>query len=127
MDEEGLPEDVLRFIVDRIDSVPQLEALLLMWESAGKRWTEEEIAARVYVGGDTARGVLQGLTQRRLLRLEGSSRYVYDPAWDETGQLMPKVAETYRRQLVKVAKAIHAKASPSVQEFARAFQLKKDG
>lgn len=132
MEEEQLPPDVLRFIVDRIDSVPHLEALLLLWESAGKGWTEQEIAARVYVGGDTARGVLEALEQRGLIRAEaladeaGEPRYVYDPAWDESGQLMPKVATTYRRQLVRVAKAIHAKASPSVQEFARAFQLKKD-
>lgn len=132
MEDPDLPADVLRFIVERIDSVPHLEALLLLWESGGRRWTEAEVATRVYVPGDTARGVLQGLASRRLIRaiLPGESSpettYCYDAAWDEAGVVMPKIAATYRRQLVRVAKVIHAKASPSVQEFARAFQLKKD-
>jgi hypothetical protein len=132
MEEDAdLPADVLRFIRERIDSVPDLEALLLLWESGGKRWSDAEIASRVYVPGDTARGVLERLAQQRFILAEApvdpasGTLYVYDPAWDTLG-LMPRVAETYRRQLVRVAKVIHAKASPSVREFARAFQLKKD-
>jgi hypothetical protein len=39
---------------------------------------------------------------------------------------MAKVAATYSRQLVTVAQLLHAKASPGVREFARAFQIKKD-
>lgn len=133
MQDPELPADVLRFIVERIDSVPHLEALLLLWGSGERRWNEAEVASRVYVPGDTARSVLQALAQRRLIRAEHGGEagsgllYVYDPAWDEAaGGLMALVADTYRRQLVRVAKVIHAKASPSVQEFARAFQLKKD-
>ena len=132
MRDPELPAEVLRFINERIDSVPHLETLLLLWESGAKRWTEAEIANRVYVPGDTARGVLQGLAQRRLIRCEPAQDpatgplYVYDPGWDEAAALMPRVADTYRRHLVQIAQAIHAKASPSVQEFARAFQLKKE-
>jgi hypothetical protein len=130
--EPDLPADVLRFITDRIDSVPHLETLLLLWESRDHRWSEAEVANRVYVPGDTARSVLQRLAQQRLICTvaeEGpapQTLYVYDPAWDETTGLMPRVAATYRRQLVRVAKVIHAKAPPSIQAFARAFQLKKD-
>jgi hypothetical protein len=40
--------------------------------------------------------------------------------------LMEKVASTYRRHLSAVASFIHSKASRSVREFARAFELKKD-
>lgn len=129
MEERELPADVLRFILDRIDSVPHLEALLLLWDSAGKAWTEAEVANRVYVRGDTARGVLEKLTQRGLVRAEASASgtvFVYDASWDPGDTLMPRIATTYRRQLVKVANVIHAKASSSVEEFARAFQLKKD-
>jgi len=129
MEERDLPADVLRFILDRIDSVPHLEALLLLWDSGSKAWTEAEVANRVYVRGDTARGVLEKLTQRGLVRAEQSTSgrvFVYDASWDAGGALMPKVAATYRRQLVKVANFIHAKVPSSVEEFAKAFQLKKD-
>ena len=61
MQDPELPADVLRFIVERIDSVPHLEALLLLWGSGERRWNEAEVASRVYVPGDTARSVLQAL------------------------------------------------------------------
>src|SRR5262245_21505098 len=142
MEEQELPADVLRFILDRIDSVPHLEALLLLWESGGKPWTEAEVANRVYVRGDTAHGVLEKLVQRGLVREErapassststpvgatsSGTFFVYDPSWDPGEVLMPRVAATYRRHLVKVANVIHEKAPSSVEEFAKAFQLKKD-
>jgi hypothetical protein len=125
--EHPLFPEVLRFLADRIDSVPHLEALLLLWENPERHWSEDEIAQRVYVGNDTARRLLEDLTRRRLIREHpGSSgnRYAYDPAWDPSGELMAAIADAYRRHLVTVANLIHAKASPSVQEFARAFKLK---
>ena len=132
MEEQDLPADVLRFVLDRIDSVPHLETLLLLWDSGSKVWTEGEVANRVYVRGDTARGVLEKLVQRGLVRArpgmpsDTGTAYVYDPSWDPGGALMPQVAATYRRQLVKVANVIHEKVPSSVEEFAKAFQLKKD-
>ena len=41
-----IPARVLQFLAERIDTVPQLEALLLLWESPQRQWTEEELAAR---------------------------------------------------------------------------------
>ena len=37
---------------------------------------------------------------------------------------MAAVAATYRRQLVGVSSVIHAKGSPALRDFARAFQWK---
>jgi hypothetical protein len=37
-----------------------------------------------------------------------------------------RVAVVYRSNLVSVANFIHRKASASVMEFARAFEIKKD-
>ena len=51
-------EDVLRFIADRIDTVPELEALLLFWEqrpttSDGEANCEQAFcSARRWRGGD---------------------------------------------------------------------------
>ncbi len=128
MQSGDIPEDVQRFIVDKIDTVPHLEALLLLWESRPKGWTEEEIAVRVYVPVERARAILQDLVRLRLAVAHTASTdvYRYDAAWDESSQTMPRVAETYGRQLVRVATLIHSKASPAVREFARAFQFKNE-
>jgi len=128
MQRNKLPEDVLRFIERRIDTVPHLEALLLLWEDSTVAWTESEIAARVYVSRERAQAVLQDLARHDLISVspQSADRYVYNTAWDEAN-LMQKVATTYRRHLVDLARIIHTKsASEAVREFARAFQLKSE-
>jgi hypothetical protein len=123
-----LPEDVIRFIIEKVDSVPHLEALLLVWQSAPKGWSAQDIAVRVYVPPERALAILEDLGRQRLVKLiEGSApAFQYDAAWDDTGATMRQVAATYGRQLVRVANLIHSKASPAVRDFARAFQFKKD-
>jgi hypothetical protein len=123
-----VPEDVLRFIERRIDSVPHLEALLLLWENPAVSWAEGDIAARVYVSRERAQTVLRDLVRHGLIAFSGESpeRYTYNSAWDDN-QLMKKVAVTYRRHLVDLAGLIHTKAaSGAVQDFARAFRLKSE-
>lgn len=128
MNSPQIPPNVLQFIAERIDTVPQLEALLLLWESPQRLWTEEELAARIYVSRQNAAQILQALERRQLVTAESAqaTHYRYDPQWDPTGQVMPEVAAAYRRHLVPLATFIHSRASSAVREFARAFDLKKD-
>jgi hypothetical protein len=120
-----IPDDVLDFLSRRIDSVPHLETLLLFWENPDKKWTAAETAARVYISLDKARSVLGDLLRHGFITAEGTDGYCYHREWDHA-QLMPKVAATYRQQLVMVSGLIHEKAaSSSVQEFARAFKFSK--
>jgi hypothetical protein len=120
--------ELMQFIVDHLDSVPHLEALLLIWQNPAIGWTAGVLAGRIYVSPAVARDVLEDLHRQGVLRIEGSPELIYffQPAWDAERQLLPRLAELYRRQLVKVTKLIHSKGSASVREFARAFQLKKD-
>lgn len=120
---ETIPDNVLRFIADRINSVPHLEALLLLWQNQDRGWTRDEIATRVYVGNETADRLLQDLVRDGMVKADP---YRYATDWQEGIELMPQLAATYSRQLVRVAQLIHSKASLGVREFARAFQLKKD-
>lgn len=124
-----LDADVQKFLEDQIDTVPHIEALLLLWETAPDPWGAEDIAARIYVTRDTAAQILRDLVRRKLASAtaEGAPRFAYDSAWDERGNLMAEVAAAYRKNLILVAQQIHSKASSSVREFARAFEIKKDG
>ncbi len=128
MTSPDIPTSVLQFLAERIDTVPQLEALLLLWENPQRLWSEEELAARIYVGRQAAATILQALQRQQLITAESaqSLQYRYNPQWDPTGAVMPEVAATYRRHLVPLATFIHSRASTAVREFARAFDLKKD-
>ncbi|MGC3982786.1 MAG: hypothetical protein QM808_16165 [Steroidobacteraceae bacterium] len=117
---------MLRFIERRIDSVPHLEALLLLWENAANEWTAEQIAARIYVSREHAGKVLRDLANHGLIVAGAipAPAYRYNIGWDEA-DVMSQVAANYRRHLARIAGMIHAKsASEAVREFARAFEIK---
>jgi hypothetical protein len=127
MNAPEISERVLRFIAESVDSVPQIEALLLLWQEPDKGWSVDDIAARIYVTRETAQSILRSLQVRQLATFDNpASSYRYSAAWDTSGTLMAEVAAVYRRQLVRVTTIIHSGASSSVRAFARAFDLKKD-
>lgn len=50
-------QDADKFILDEIDSVPHLEALLLLWNNRPKQWTSREIADALYVAPGLAQKI----------------------------------------------------------------------
>jgi hypothetical protein len=123
----AISQHVLHFIAQQIDSVPQLECLLLLYEHDSRAWIPDQVAARIYSSPHVARGILETLHRRGLLRVEGDEpRYRFDPDGSARPELMQEVAHAYQKHLVPIATFIHSKASASVREFARAFDLKKD-
>ena len=127
-DPNELPADAVRFIEERIDTVPHLEALLLLWESNPSRWTAQQIAARLYIPPAAAISILDDLTRREFVHSEsdgGILYYRYDCPWDELGGSVARVAAVYRQHTVRVASLIHSKASTAVRDFASAFRFKK--
>lgn len=117
---------VERFLLDSIDTVPHLEALLLLFKSPATAWTDVELAARIYVNEKQASGILDDLMRRSLIaRIEQSpATYQYIPRSPAQSALLDQVAQSYRTQLVQLTRFIHSNASGSVRDFARAFRLK---
>ena len=123
----AIPDVVLRFIEENIDTVPELETLLMMRQAEDRGWDVSEIAARNYISEQRAQETLEALRRRGLLSLDAEARrYRFEPPADETRVLVAEVAETYQRNLARIAMLIHSKPSSSIKEFARAFDLKKD-
>ncbi len=116
--------EVDRFVLDEIESVPHIEALLILWNSRPRKWPVEELAALLYLPQNRTRQILEDLQQRSLAVI-GENTYSYNPA-HARDHLMPDVDRTWRRELVRLSNMIHSKASPAVREFARAFRFKKD-
>ena len=123
----AIPNEVEQFLLAAIDTVPHLEALLLIFQNPTTIWSVEDLAARIYVGNPQAAAVLEDLTRRQLIsRVEEQSpaRYQFIARSPDQTELLNKVAQAYRTQLVQVARFIHSKPSASVRDFARAFRLK---
>ena len=128
MPEPNSGSDVYRYILEKIDSVPHLEAIILLWNSRPVGWTVEDLASRLYLSPNKVTELLNDLIRRRLVqRTEGApQRFSYLPAGEEQDEWMYRVDVAYRRELVRISTMLHSKTSPSVREFARAFRIMKD-
>jgi DNA-binding IscR family transcriptional regulator len=118
-------QEVLQFLTDHIETVPHLEALLLLWENPDATWTEAEIAARIYVRPETAIEIVRAFVRRGFVKPQSGGGYRYESDWDPRNT-MATIASAYRENLIPVSTFIHSKASSSVREFARAFEFKRD-
>ena len=126
--EQSPDQDILQFILEHLETVPHLEAVLLIWQNQSTAWTSDLLARRIYVSTAMGRTILEDFGRQGLLRKSDGAEpsYMYDPGWDAERGMLPRVADLYRRQLVQVTKLIHSRGSSSVREFARAFQIKKE-
>lgn len=121
-------EQIDRFLVDEIDTVPQLEALLLIWNRRHKLWYPSEIARALYISHELAQDVIRHLVQHRMLtQIEvGADCYELRLDSEEQARLVEGLDAVYRHELVRVSTLIHAKASRAVRDFASAFRFKKE-
>lgn len=120
--------DAYAFILKNIDSVPQLEALVLLWNNRAAAWTRDELASRLYVAKEKVSDLLRDLVRLHLITESQTSppKYSYFAGSEEQDELMRQVDAAYRHDLVRISTMIHSKASSPIREFARAFRLKKE-
>lgn len=121
----AVPDVVKQLISERIDSIPELEMILLLRRERTESWSVEEAGTRVYVSPTIAAHILDVLTQRGFLSRE-HGRFRYAPASPELEAKVTLLAETYSKHLIAVTNIVHAKPSASVRLFADAFRLRKD-
>jgi hypothetical protein len=120
-------QDPYEFLHDNIDSVPHLEALILLWNSRPVGWTCEELSSRLYVPAEQVTTILRDLIRLQVIQEQSSPpKYSYFPRSDEQNELMRLVDDAYRRDLVRISTMLHSKPSSPVREFARAFRFRKE-
>ena len=123
--EEQTANDVDRFVMEYIDTVPHLEALLLIWSGRDKPWTVDYMSERLFLPHPSVKQILNDLVSRGLI-VTGPAPDVYRyEGTPEEDRLLGLVDATYRRELVRVSRLIHSKAPAAVRAFARAFRVRK--
>jgi hypothetical protein len=128
MNREAIPDDIRRFVLTSIPSVPYLEALLLLRATPDEEWDGRKVAQRLYMSEKAASALLDELHASDMAIMTGQvdASYRYAPGSDELRQIIDRLADTYSRHLVAVTNLIHSKTSKKAQQFADAFKLRKD-
>lgn len=124
MSDREIPRSIRKFIARHIDSVGQLEALLLLRSVPGEAWEVARVASRLYVGEADAGEMLDRLCRDGLLARTGEA-YRYGCRTEELRGLVDELAQLYARQLIPISNLIHAK-SRRIRAFADAFRFRKD-
>lgn len=116
---ETLPDAVRRFVVECLDSVAELEGLLLVRASRMQRWDATTLADRLYITDDQARRVLEALHRRAFMARTGDA-FEYDPASEALRGNVDALAAAYPRFLIAITDVIHAKPHTSPVTAGRA-------
>lgn len=126
MNKSQVPDEVRRFILTSVPSVPYLEALLLLRANGGQPWDSYRVAARLYIGEGQALELLQALQDARVAGRREDGSFVYAPATEELRALLDALAVTYSHDLMGVTDLIHSRLDKRAHQFADAFRWKKD-
>jgi hypothetical protein len=128
MAEDPVPDEIKQFILRHIDSIGQLEALLLLRGKPDEAWNVGAVARRLYIHEQEAAPILSRLTKRGFLVADASepTAYKYQPESVELRQMIDRLADIYSKHLVPVTNLIHNKPRTRIQEFADAFKLGKE-
>jgi hypothetical protein len=123
-DNDLIPEDLRDFVLRYIDSIAQLEALLLLRRNPGETWTAETSAKRLYISEVEAKTVLDRLCAVVLLSCSGG-RYRFVGQSGEQKEMVARLADIYARHLIQVTNLVHGKPR-RLREFADAFKIRKE-
>ena len=122
MTDEPVASDLKEFILAHIDSIVQLEALLLLRASPDEPWDPARAAQRLYISESESHEALARLCAEGLLS-QSEAGFRYTGLAAEKGQMVDRLAKAYAAHLIPVTNIIHQKPH-RIREFADAFKFK---
>lgn len=129
MNAAPIPDDLKRFILLGIPSIPYLEAMLLLRSETVQPWEARQVAQRLYQNEKVAQALLVELHAGGVIELvdEQARQYRYSPHSDDLRQMIDRLAEVYAKNLIDVTNLVHSSNNKKkAQTFANAFIWRKD-
>jgi predicted ArsR family transcriptional regulator len=119
---------VQAFIAEHVDSVMQLEVLLLLHGRPQTEFSAADIADQLRIDRGWVEGQLDNLCSRGLLACSDAPPrgYRYAPKSPESASAVAELARAYADRRVTIISMIFSKPPSSIRTFADAFRLRKD-
>jgi hypothetical protein len=128
--QDAIPADIRRFILTSIDSVPHLEAILLLCCDPKTPWDAKMMAQSLYISEKKAEEILGNLAASGFTTptsQETPATYQFKPASPALQEILTRLRDIYAKNLVEVTNLIHSKTSKQAQELGDAFKWQKEG
>ena len=126
MRQRGIPRDVEAFIAAHLQSVAQLEILLLLHSQPGRPLTAQQVGETLRIDPQWAATELERLRQRGLFTAEEECSFCYAPVARELRDAVDGLAKSFSTHRVSVITLIFSTPSDSVGSFADAFKIRRD-
>jgi len=122
-----IPDDLRRYLIQCVPTVPFIEAALLMRDSRDQLWQPEALARRLYLGEEDTKRLLSSLLDGGIVALHAGvpTGYRYAPASADLEELWERLAVVYTHNLIEVSTLIHTKPSGTARILADAFKWRK--
>jgi len=126
------PKHIQAFVAGYIESVIQLEVLLVLYGSSERAWTAEALARELRIDPAWVDGQLAQLCAKGLLHCseDGPRSYRYQPHTSELHQAMIDLSKAYADRRVSVISLIYSRPAEQptdpLKSFSDAFRLRKD-
>lgn len=118
-----IPTEVKDFVFHNIDSVEQLEILLILHADSTKWWSSEEISGQLRSNRNSVEKRLQFLIKQKLVVVRNEdSKYSFQPADPRVQQTVDLLSEAYRVQKYRILEIIFSPMKRS-RDFADAFKI----
>ena len=119
---------VQQFVLRHIDSIEQLEVLLLLRGHPGRAFSADEVSREIRTAPASAARRLASLSASGLLaedRAAGSFRYA--PRSGDLDAAAGELAEAYAVRRIAVTTLIYSRPLDQVRTFADAFKIREEG
>ena len=124
-----IPENVVRFVNDHVDSVELIDVLLLLKRSPATEWSAEEVSRRLCTSAASAANRLEALRASAVAAATDSAdrtTYRYAPASGDLERAVAGLETEYGTRRTRIINLIFSKPSDKVRTFADAFKIRED-
>lgn len=128
MNSAPIPDDLRRFILSCIPSIPYLEAILLMHNEPTRQWGVTDVAQRLFINEKRTDTILQQLLASGIVKISNQwpILYQFNSQNGDLKAMIDKLAAAYSTNLVEISNLIHSNMDQNAHKFANAFIWKKD-
>jgi hypothetical protein len=118
---------VRAFIAEHIQSVAQLELILLLHSNPHQPWSAADAAREFGLSPEMTLGLLRGLCQQGFASAsdETDPQFRFAPKSTEIQRLVDQVATLYQQRRVTLVQLIYSRPVDKLQSFADAFRFRK--
>jgi hypothetical protein len=122
---DDFPAELKQFIAQHVESLAQLEALLILRQDRTAHWKSADLAQRLYITPDMCEAILLNLRQHGFAD-QAAEGYYYRPHSPDADRVLADLTTMYQQRRVAVITEIYSKPVNKVQTFADAFRLRRE-